>query len=293
MSDLEYCEPKTKEWICVFYIIIAFSFMFSIAFLRFEDNYNFTFFGIFFIFFLFFMIMFTLRLLFMKYVAMRQGFKLIIQQSFFDRYWIHSYDKISYRSKSLKTNSNNFSDFEKNNLKFKEFKGIPASLISILIYILTLGFIIYPSMWSYRTEKIPHLHIGTQSYNEVDMIYNFNMGISDYRISKVYIIGFLYYFVFGFILKLLFKDFGLYGWFVFALYWIALFTIIPIPGSEGFELFRRNNLAWILILSVLIAGMISLLVFQSIWYTILIMTFTFLVVLFIRIWDKMGMRDHY
>ena len=75
-----------------------------------------------------------------------------------------------------------------------------------------------------------------------------------------------------------------YPWFVFALYWIAFFTLIPIPSSEGFELWRKNIFGWFMVLSMLTVGMISLLVFDNNKFTILALVFTTLIIFFMRLY---------
>jgi hypothetical protein len=296
MEDLQYCKPKGSEWKSMLIICSTLAFMFSIMFLRFGNNIGAGFLDAFLNFFVFFIVLFYFKQSFMKLMALRDGYELIIRQSMLDEYGFRPYDKLSYWSEITqknvlavsKTVYNKVIDNRKQIFRNKgfEFKGIPASVLSIFLYILTLGFLIYPDMWSYKTKKIPHRFTNTVQRFDSDPLGNlFNVRVSDYRLSKSLTIGFLSYFVFGIILKLFLEDLSsYYNWFVFALYWVAFVTLIPLPSSEGFELWRKNLFAWIMVLTVLIIGMISLLVFSTVKFTLLSVFFFGLVMFFYKVY---------
>ena len=160
------------------------------------------------------------------------------------------------------------------------------SIFTILIYVLTLASLVYPSVWKYNIKKIAHLHIGTQHYFESTGDIYFNMEVSDYRFSKVLIGGFFYYFIFGLLLKFLLFQTEHYFWYVFILYWVAMFTLVPIPGNEGFELFKRNAFGWIIIFTILVLGMVALFVFDDFWYMMTITAFSSIAILFTILWRR-------
>ncbi len=302
MEDIEYCAPKKKEWIDMGYVVLALSFMFAFSFTRFNDDTNTAFAQAFITFFVFLAVLFVSRQIFMKYYALLNGFEIRFNQSIFNRYGFASYDTLSYwaheaEKKVGETTLDIYGKVKKKTkppkYNFHKLEGIGASIISLFIYLLTLGFIIYPNIWSYKFKTIPHRFVGTQKRYEVHMrTYLFNVEVTDYRKSLIYMAGFIYYFIFGYLLKAFLGGTGeFYLWFVFALYWIALITLIPIPGSEGFEFWRRNALAWILTLTILITGMISLLVLKSFWYVILSVLLAFLIVLFTRLWRSLMKKE--
>ena len=304
MEDIEYCAPKKKEWIDMVYVVLALSFMFAFSFVRFNDNTSTTFAQAFVTFFAFLAVLFISRQIFMKFYALQNGFEIRFNQSIFNRYGFASYDTLSYwaheaEKKTYGVGLDVYGKVKKKPdgplYKYHKLEGIGASIISLFIYLLTLGFIIYPNMWSYRFKTIPHRFIGTQKRYEVHQrTFLFNIEVTDYRKSLIYMAGFIYYFIFGYLLKFFLEGSGeFYFWLVFALYWIALITLIPIPGSEGFEFWKKNTLAWILTLTILITGMISLLVLKSFWYVILSVLLAFLIALCTRIWRSLMKKESF
>ena len=168
-----------------------------------------------------------------------------------------------------------------NNEKNKnDFKGIPTIFISIFIYILTLGFLIFPSLWNYTYRKIPYLHFGTQMRREVSMSMNFNIEVSDVRISKTLFTGFIYYIVFALLLRIIFGNSDFFYWFLLIIFWIGFFTLMPIIGSEGYELWSRDKFYWFSSFVILVIGTLSLLVFQKISYSIIIGIISIIIIIF-------------
>lgn len=201
----------------------------------------------------------------MKFVAMRNAFEIDMRLTYFDRFWHYTWSKTSYY------------------VDKKGFKGIPVWVLSIFIYFLTLGFLIFPAIWNYTIKKIPHLFLGSRQRYENEMGHMSNMEISNFRYSKALFAGFVFYFVFGTFMKLFLQTINqdFYNWFTFILYWFAFWTIIPIFGSEGYELFWRNRLGWIAAITILILGMLSLLIFDSMLYVIFVSLFAIVLVLFV------------
>ncbi len=278
MVEWKYMKFQKSEIFDIIFIGVVLSILFSITFFRFTQSHDYEFFGIFITFFIFLEILIFLRTFVMKLAGYFNAFEVYLYQTYFDRFWLKKWDRLSYYEKVGE------------NIVLKEkktgFKGIPMSIISVLIYILTLGFIVFPSIWNFKYKKIPHLHLGTQQRFEYQLPHLFNRDISDYRFSKAFFSGFVFYFIFGLLMKTLLNTSHLYYWFIFILSWIAFVTIIPILGTEGYELFARNRFAWISAFTILILGMLSLVVFRTFSYTVMITIFSTSIVIFVAFYKK-------
>ncbi len=279
MIEFEYIKPSENDikYISIYSLVL--SVLFTISFTRFSKE-NETIANVFLFFFIFIFILFIFRIMFMKIIAYKNGFEIEIRHTHFDRYGIRLYDKMSYYSQNIFHNHT--------------YKGIPTFAITILIYIFTLGVIIFPSMWNYNYKKIGHMHIGTHQEEEYSMAHMYNIGISEYRKSKAIFAGFLFYFIAAVFLKVFFNVIGetFFNWFSFILFWIAFVTILPIPGTEGYEFWRKNNFAWIMAITILILGMLSLVVFNSVIYVISVTVLTSVIMIFIIYWKKMMGGGH-
>jgi hypothetical protein len=200
----------------------------------------------------------------MKIFAYRNGFSISMKMTYFDRYWFRDYDRISY--------------------DFKDIKGIPTPFVSLILYILTLGVLILPTLWRYTYSVIPYKHIGTWFKYESDIF----EGVSNYRFSKVLFVGFLYYAVVAFLLKAFSFIFGDYFyWFIFVIFWIAFFNLIPIIGCEGWELFIRGKFGWVSSITVLVLTMISVLLFESMIYVLSMAVVSFFIVMMVILWRQL------
>lgn len=294
MSDMKFIIPSRDEILTLGIVSFVFSFLFSLVFIRFGDNS--TLFDVFFVFFIFIFIFYFTRLVVMKLVGLKNAFEINLDFNYFDKFGFRKFDKISYFKKKIEkatvkstlavvhaTGALKEVDYHKSNFMNK---GIPVLFLSVFAYILSAGFFVYTSVFSYKVKKIPHLFLGTQQMHENDILFYYNMEISDYRISKALFFGFLYYFIFGIFLKFLFEDTFYYYWMIFILFWIGFISIIPVPSSEGFQLFRRNYFAWLMAFTILILGSISLLIFSSILYMFITFIFAYLAVFFVFLWKK-------
>lgn len=272
----DYVKFKTQELKDLLSITLVLALLFSLTFARFSFE-QISFFRIFISFFSFLVILFVLRLLFMKYIAYRNGFEISLKLTYFDRYYLRNYDKLSYTTDSAQK----FIGVK----NVKKMKGIPMPIIGIILYILTLGLFIFPSFWIYDKKKIPHKYLGVKAFYESHAFFN----ITEYRYAKVLFAGFLFYFIFGLFLKAFYSVLGVsfYNGFIFVLYWIAFFTIIPILGTEGYELFTRHWFMWINILTILILGMVALLVFESIEYILIVTAVSFIMVFMVILWRQL------
>ena len=279
MIEFEYIKIKFKETKLILLFSFVLSILFSISFIRFS-NYAISELGIFIRFFMFIFIILYLRQIFMKIVAYKNGFEIEIRQTHFDRYGLRTYDKISYYSHNIKHNHH--------------YLGIPTSVISILIYIFTLGIIIFPSIWNYSYRKIEHMHLGTRQAWEYEMGHMFNIEVSDYRKSKAIFAGFIFYFIIALFLKSFFTLIGetLFNWYGFILFWIALITILPIPGTEGYDFWRKNNFAWVMAITILILGMLSIFIFKNIIYVVGVTIFTSIIMIFVIFYKKIMKHGH-
>lgn len=279
MIEFEYIKPKFSDikYISIYSLIL--SVLFTITFVRFSKE-NEIILNVLFSFFIFIFLLLLSRIMFMKIIAYKNGFEIEIRQTYFDRYGIRLYDKISYYNRNVWHNHH--------------YKGIPTTAISIFIYIFTLGTIIFPSMWSYNYKKLEHMHIGTHQVGEYDMPHMYNIGVSEYRKSKAIFAGFLFYFIAAIFLKVFFNLIGetFFNWFSFILFWIAFVTILPIPGTEGYEFWRKNNFAWIMAITILILGMLSVIIFNSILYVIVVAALSSTVLVFVAYWKKIMGGGH-
>ena len=170
----------------------------------------------------------------------------------FDRYWFRNYDRISYTM-----------DGNLGGVKTPKIIGIPMPFISIIIFIFSLGLIIFPSMWRYKTKIIRHRFLGTKHKYENPS--SQTEEITMYRFSKVLFSGFMFYLVFSFFLKIIAQDMKIsyYYWFIFIIFYVAFFSLIPIMGTEGFEFWHKGRFGWLCSITVLFLGFLSLLVFNN------------------------------
>jgi len=290
MNELKYVKIKGHDFLYFVFFSGVLALLFSITFFRFGDGLSFI--ESFFSFFLFLFVLLYVRFLVMKTVGIFNALDLNIEDMYFDRYWIHEWNRLSYWFGSKTTDSwvsgiTSFAVRKKND----NFKGIPMTIFSIVIYILTLGFVIFPNLWKYKTNKVSHLHLGKRQLFEYGSSLSMLqvMEITDWRYSKVLFSGFFYYFITGVIIKLIFSgsEFALYPWFVFALYWIAFVSIIPIFSSEGYELWSRNSVAWLCAFTIIFWGMLALLVFESLVYVFWVTLISFLLVLLVFFWRRL------
>lgn len=290
---LRYLKPEKKELFDFFIITTIISLLFTVSYFNFDPSNNFSFLQVFFLFWVFVNFVIGMKLLIVKFSAYRHGFEIHLYQTRFDRYGIRDFDKLSSFE-----NMNKFHSKAKNvynladertlhDIKPTHFKGIPTSTISVILYIFSLGLIVFPSIWNYKCKKIPHLFIGTKEKFDTQS-HMYPLDVTDYRLGKVLFTGFFSYFVIGVILKVFFSVIGesFYNWFIFILYWIAFFTILPIPGTEGHAFWRRWSFGWISAITILILGMLALLIFDSILYVILVTAFSALIVLWVQFWNR-------
>lgn len=259
----EYIKPNKQENFDLFYIICIFSLLFLLTYIRFIEHVE-SFLASFLLFFFFFSILLYGRLIVLKLVGYYYGVQISLYQTKVDRYFLRSYDRISSNTKG-------------------NLKAIPSLFISLFLYLLSFGLLIFPSVWNYKYKKIPHKFIGTRYKFEVAGM--FPMNITNYRIGKILFIGYIYYFIFALIYVTLFSLTSVGLWLLFSLFWIALFSLIPLLGTEGYEIYFRNKFSWISALTILIISVFMLLVFSSFFLILLSATLISAIVilgLFIR-----------
>lgn len=268
----EYIKPKKEELKNFLMISVVLGFMFSFTYFRFADIST-SYFDLLVRFTVFIFIVLITRLSFMKLVAYKNAIEVNQINTYFDKYWFDKHAKLSY----YKTEVSKFGGIN-------NFKGIPSTLISLFLYFLTLGLFIFPGVYNYKFKKIPHKHIGTiQLFENTHIL--FEQG-SRYRESKVLFAGTIYFVIVAFIIKVfsIGLDFSYFNMFTFILYYLAIFNIIPIPGSEGFSLFDKNSFAWISAITILVITMIALLIFTSLTYFIVVSTLSIIIVMFVNIY---------
>lgn len=265
MIELKYLRPKNEDLVFLTIISFVLGIMFSLLYIRFEGGDLFT---TMLSFSVFIFVLLTSRLVFMKYFAYKDAFEIDLKHLYFNRFGFRPYDTIDHMAHRK--------------------GGISFIFISLFIYLVSLGTLIMPSVWFYKIKKIPHKFVGTQHLEEVPIKFFFAQEVTNYRLTKVMFMGFFYYFLFGFLLRIITYDSNLsfYNWFTFILYWIAFTTLIPIPFTEGFEFFLRNRAEWVGTLTLLVLGMIALLVFSSGWYIILVTAFSFFMMMLVYKWKE-------
>ena len=243
LSYLKITKPEIKDTV---YITLSLSIMFALVTIRFSQQA--TFISSFLQYFLFIFFLIASRLIFMKLIAYRHGIELFLYQTSFSKYGPRKYDSLSA--------------FARDSLNMK-FKGIPSSILSFIIFIITFGILIVPSLWRYKSKIIPHLYIGTKEKFEYQMGFMIRRSVTDYRMMKIIFGGFLYYFIFALVLKVILPQEYFYSWFTFIVFWFAFFTLLPIIGTEGYDLYARSRLGYVSAIVILLLGGISLLLFQS------------------------------
>lgn len=263
LRDFELTKSEIKD---LTFVILLLSILFSISISRFS-NQNLDVIVLFIQFLIFFTFLFISRLFFMKFIALKQGMQLYFYQTKFSKYGIKKYNEIR-------------------DAKTHKAKKIPMSIISLFIYFLTFGVFIYSAIFRYKFEKVPHLFIGTKQKWEYKYSFMSNQDISDYRKMKVLFSGYLFYFIFALLLKAIFPSNLYYSWFTFALFYIAFISLIPVFGTEGFDLFQRNRFAYISSITMLSLVMISTLIFESMSYVILSSVFTTLIIVTIIFYNN-------
>jgi hypothetical protein len=281
---LNFLKIEKKEIIDLLFITIVLSFLFSISFFRFIP-YRYSFLEIYVLYLIFLMIFYVLQLYFMKFVAYYYGFEIFLYQTYFDRYFLAPWDSISQKIKSVSKMTH------KEKLEYSQTENgkIPMVLISVILFILTLGFLIYPSVYNYKYKRIPFRHFGKKSIfeSEKSLPFLFHKEISDYRFSMSIFAGFIFYFLFALILKIFFSSFEFYLWFLFMIIYLAFISLIPIFGSSGYELFMRNNFAWLSTFAIFVFGFFSIFIFDNIFLIVIAIMFTFICVTIVSLWKKL------
>lgn len=298
LKDYKHIKYSVDELYSLLIFSGIISIMFTFTFFRFEISEH-SLFYVFFLFFAFLLVTFALRLLVMKLISIYHGFNLYIRHYYFDKYGLRTYDSLSafkhrVERKVVKTPltiGKNFSptlrkiQYEPN----KDFKGIPSPLVSIILYIFSIGFIIFPSMWRYRTKKVDHLFMGTQYYSELQLDWIPVTEVSGFRLSRVHFTGFLFYVLFGVFLKFfpLTANSEFFYWYIFMLFYIAIITLIPIPGTEGYDFFSYSRFAWISAITTVIVGMLCTLIFEDLTYIITVGSVCSIMIVAVYFWKKL------
>lgn len=236
------------------------------------------------------------RMAVMKLVAIANAADFSLYMTRFDRFGLRPYDRISHFTegveKPVKKAKPGFMDRWFSDVFVEERQkrtGIPMIFISYVLYFLTLGLFIFPSIWRYQVATIDRLFLGTQKFPfETGIRIFYNTTISGYRISQVLFTGFVFYVIVLILLKyLLYPLFGDWFWWIFYMItWIALVTVIPIPGTEGCDLWFCNRYAWIMALTIVVLGPASIIIFTNPVYVVLSLFIIFLMVTSVYLWKK-------
>lgn len=296
MSTLKHVVFRRNEVLDMAYISLVLGVLFTFTFFRFEYP-PYSFLSVFLVFFCFILFLLFSRMIFMKLFGVANGFYIFMRQTALDRYGLRKYDRLSNVSYRLEKKTVNPTAKIgklfgiKTNYKSQDYRfdGIPSSILSIIIYIFTLGVIIFPSLWRYQVEKIPHLFPGVLHNREIAMNWVLPIEVTGYRISRVLFMGSLFYVLFAFFMKFLFlsEDNVFYWWFFFILFWIAIFNLLPIPGTAGFDFYWYSKFAWISAITVVTLGIFAVLVFEDPAYTIVVGGISFIAMVFVFLWRNL------
>ncbi|NQZ84489.1 MAG: hypothetical protein HRU03_02120 [Nanoarchaeales archaeon] len=273
MRDIGYLFPKKIELFPITIVTFVLSLLFSILIIKLSSIQN-DLIGIFIPIFIFLNLLFHTKLIFMKYTGLRYGIELTFALTYFNYYGVRKFETLS----------NKFPDLTK--------QGLSTIIISILIYIITLGFLIVPSIWKINFKKIPHLYIGSGEHHELGFALTPLFEVTYFRIAKTYITGFFFYFIFAQLIEIFFKQAELYPWLQAITFYIAFFTLIPMPGFEGYELYLRNKFGYMMLIPILFTGMLSIIVFESVFFTVLVVFLVFGYIYFDNLWKKMQHGAH-
>lgn len=297
MVVAKYFTLRRSELLDVLFISFIFSLLFSLFYLRTPVIETIVFSNlILFLFFFIFLVLF-LRMVFMKVISYNQGFEIILYQTTFNRYGLRPYDRIAtvqrevtqtlyedptYHMKSKKKRDSAFG------YRSSQFGGIPMSIMSVIAFIFSLGFIIFPSVWRYKMDKIPHKFIGRQSWYEADGMGLQLQGISGLRFARVLFAGYMFYFIVALVLKfLLGTSSELFYWLFFLIFWIAFVSLLPIPGTEGFDLWHCSRMLWLFSAMMMIFGMLAVLVFTSLTYIVLLSILVIIMTFIVYMWKEL------
>jgi len=263
---IEFDKEELKDALIV---VLTLTTLFSMTFHSFTPGSNFVVsFGIF---FFFFAVMTYLKLLLVKWVSFKNAFRIYLKQLYVDRYWVKPWDKFSYHVKS------------------KKFKGIPMSILSLFLYVMTLGFFIFPIISNFRYERISHRLLGDRRKFENINPTMQNWDISDYRLSLTFFVGFIFYIFFGLVISIISPILGeFYWWFLFAIFWVAILNLIPLPLplTEGFNLWIRSSKLWWAALVAIITGLVTLLIFKNLIIIVLIIVLVVLLTMLRILWKE-------
>ena len=233
--------------------------------------------------FIFIFLVLFLRQAFMKYCSYYQGFNIIFILRRFVVYGLDSRQNILSRQLD-KTKDIAFylQKLEKLNKKFSNKDGLGAYFFSIFLYILSFTYFIYPSIWSYKIEKIPHMFFGRTSKLELQMGHIRNMDISNLRISRTLLIGNIFFFLCFLFNKMFFYNTDIYILFFTILCIFSIFHFIPIFGIEPLENYRQKsfNISFSKFLSfcLIFLGIVTSILFENI-ITSLVVSFISLILL--------------
>ncbi len=214
---------------------------------------------------LFFVLMLLLvRLAVFKIVGYWNGFSVTIELSYFNRYGFKSYERITY-----------YLDNKVGGDK-KKSKGIPMIIISLIIYILTVGLIIYPNLWRFRIKDIPYRIVGLRRKPETIPF----VKTTYYRYSIALFMSLAVYSIIALLLSHLPKSKDL----LFIMFYIAFWNLVPIPVSEGFELFLWNKFLWVFSIFMLLVTLLIVLVINNLLLQCFLLMISFVTLFFWLVW---------
>lgn len=257
----------------VFIVILLLSLMFSFFIERISLNLNFIF--LFFVFFFWFSFLIFLKIFLVKYVGYAQAVKMTFNYGYLNKYGFFKYQSIG-----------RYLNDEMNISKFKK-KGLPMPLVSIFLFIITLGFFILPNMWRYKWDKIPHKFIGSKKKWESSLSFIYPQDVTEERITRALTSSFLAFPITALLIKVFVVNLELYYFLIFSIFWIALLNLFPFFGTLGYQMYIKRPYYWFVMVTIMSLFFVTLLLFNSVFTVLLTSIFSVLLILSVKFYKDL------
>ena len=201
------------------------------------------------------------QLLFHKYCAYYQDFKLEFEELEFNRFHLESHSTLTKRH--------------------IPHHGIKYSIISTIISILTVGFLVIPQIYTYNHKKIDHLFDGKRKMFESPQG---NLWAQENtQIRQAYALFFANLFPIMLIIILTaFKNSSLFQLLIFLTIIFSITQLLPLIPLIGFKYFSMNVILWIASSSILITFSLFSLIFTSFLTFIVVSMSTIILILLVQ-----------
>lgn len=208
------------------------------------------------------------QLLFHKFCAYHQDFKLEYEEIEFNRFHLESHSTLTKRHIT--------------------HHGIKYSIISTILSILTAGFIVIPQIYTYSHKKIDHLFDGKRKKFESPQS---NLWAQENtQVRQSYALFFANLFpIFLIIALTAFKHYSLFQLLIFLTSIFAFTQLFPLLPLIGFRYFSMNAVLWIASVSIFIIFTLFSLIFTS-FTTFLVVSFCTMILILLTQFVHYTMR---